>query len=106
MDALKASLDLVFRGMLDNEMFGLYQNIFQKVFVDYKPNLFIENIIEDKKYIDPIKEYFLIKNLEIHEDILKIASSLLNLIVQKRSIIIAGKPGKFLFISSLLLLYI
>jgi hypothetical protein len=61
--------------------------------MNHQTSLIVENLIEDKKYIDPIKEYFLVKNLEIHEDILKIASSLLNLIIQNRNIIIAGNPG-------------
>ncbi|EWS74193.1 dynein motor region D1 hydrolytic ATP-binding site protein (macronuclear) [Tetrahymena thermophila SB210] len=102
-DALKASLDIFFGGILSLQMFEIYQELFPRFFTE-KSSLLVVDIVEDKDIIDPIKEYFLSKQMDLHESFISIATNFIHLINQKNNIIIGGKCGsgktKFLQIVS------
>lgn len=66
-DALKASFDLLFKGLLSPDMFELYHQIFQQFFIQDKSSLIVAELIESRRFLDPIREYFIINKMDLHE---------------------------------------
>ena len=93
-DALRASFDIFFKAILMPEVFELYKMIFQLIFVDEATSIRVTELVESRLFLDPLKEYFIIKKLDLHEKLIKVASIFLNFVQQKRPILIAGKPGR------------
>lgn len=62
-------------------MFELYHQIFQQFFVQDKSSLIVAELIESRRFLDPIREYFIINKMDLHEQSVKTISNFLTIIL-------------------------
>jgi MoxR-like ATPase len=58
-----------------------------------KISLAVMDLTENKKFLDPLKEYFVINRMDLYEDYIKTVSSIVAIILQGRNLIVSGPPG-------------
>lgn len=92
-DALKVSLDQYFKQVLNHEMFELYQQMFEQFFAGSKVSLLVSDILESKRYLDPIREYFIIHHMTLQESFMKTASNFINSVHWSKNLIVSGACG-------------